>query len=105
MPWAPWKSRPATRRRRSLAVADAHWTSEQVPQHGLQWLVRRRHRVVGKPLRAHPGELLPLSRRHLALPRAAHVEGHQQVERLVGMTGEGEGRQTLGRNLDAELLL
>ena len=63
---------------------------EQVPQHRLQWLVRRRHRIVGKPFRAHPGQLLPLPRRHLALPLAARIEGHQQVKRLVAVTGKGQ---------------
>src|SRR5881394_1301019 len=65
-----------------------HWPRalEQVPQHRLQRLVGRRHRIVAEPFRADPNKLLSLPRRHLALPLATRIQGHQEVKRLVAVT-------------------
>src|SRR5262245_18396637 len=86
---------PNSRRRRG---------SQQIPKHGFQWLIRRRHRVVGKSLRANPGKLLSLLRLHQPLPLATQVERHQQMKRLIAVAGEGEGCKALWRHLNPQLL-
>ena len=86
-----------------LARADNKFTSQIIPQHGDQRLIRRRHRVVAKPHRHDPFDRLAFHRRHRAGPLAADVKRHQQMKFLIGMGCEGEGRQTAFDRIDAEL--
>src|SRR5690606_24529672 len=78
---------------------------KQVAEHRDEGPVRRRHRVVRHPHRTDPCQLLALLRRRGALPDAADIERHQQVERLVTMRGEGEGSETALVRVDAQLLV
>src|SRR5262245_38422072 len=81
------------------------YRSQQVPKHSLQWLIRRRHRIISKALRANPCKLLSLLRLHRPLPLATQVKRHQQMERLVAVAGKGERREALRRDPDRELFL
>src|SRR5208282_4041807 len=49
---------------------------QQVAQHRDQWLVGRRHRIVGEPRRPHPGEALAFLRRRAPRPFTAEIERH-----------------------------
>src|SRR5215470_16117490 len=88
-----------------VPAAAPAWRSQQIAKHCLQRLIRRRHGIVGKSLGANPDELLSLLRRHHPLPLAAHIERHQQVKRLVAVTGEGECGQAFRIYRDPKLLL
>src|SRR6185369_10986564 len=74
------RQRAATRRRQAEPLATTKSSVrpapslEEVAEHGDERLVRRRHRVVGEPIGAHPGETLAFARRHAALPLAADIE-------------------------------
>ena len=46
---------------------------------------------------------LRLDRPRRSLPFAAHIEKHQQMELFIGVTGEGQGRQTGRLGIDADL--
>ena len=59
-----------------LARADNKFTSQIIPQHGDQRLIRRRHRVVAKPHRHDPFDRLAFHRRHRSGPLAADVKRH-----------------------------
>ena len=63
-----------------------------------------RHRVVAQGAGGHPLQLLALARTDEALPFAAHVKRHQQVEVVIGVAGEAERRQAGRLDFDAELL-
>src|SRR5262245_42891059 len=76
---------------------------QEVAEHRNKRRVSRRHRVVGESRRPHPGEALPLACAWYPRPSAADVKRHQQVELGVGMGGEGQRRQTVGGDVDAEL--
>ena len=78
--------------------------SKQIAQHRDQRLVGGRHRVVGEPGRAHPGEALALARQRDPRPLAADIERHQQVKVGIGVRGEGEGSEAARGNVDAEFL-
>ncbi len=68
-------------------------------------VVGRRHIVVRQVLWAHPFQRLVLARHRNALPAAAQIQRHQQVEPFIGVRGEGERRQAGGRDIDAEFFL
>jgi hypothetical protein len=78
--------------------------SEEVAQQRDEGLVGRRHRVVGEPGGAHPGEALSFPRRRGPRPFAADVERHQQMKVGIGVGCKGERGETARCDIDAELL-
>ena len=65
--------------------------------------VGRRHRVAAQVLGPHPFQRLAVERLHEALPSAADIERHQQVEVVVSVAREGERREAGRLDHDAEL--
>ncbi len=80
-------------------------SSDQGAQHRDERFVGRRHRVVGKLAGAHPGKLLTEPRGDVAFPVAAHVERHEEMEAVVLVAREGERREALLGDGDAELFV
>ena len=80
-------------------------SSQQRRQMRDQRLVRRRHRVVPKLVRPHPGEPAWPFARHLSLPAPADIERHQQMEVGIGVAREGQRRETGFPDDDSEFLL
>src|SRR6516165_7440273 len=70
-----------------------------------QRLVARRHRIVAQIARPHPRDLLRLPGRDKAVPAAANVKWHQQVEVGIEVARKGQRRQALLLDLDTELLV
>src|SRR5215470_19191844 len=64
-----------------------------------------RHRIVAQLVRTDPGEPLIFLRRDYSLPAPTDIERHQQVKISVSMTREGERRQAVFLDDNAELLL
>src|SRR4051812_797940 len=79
--------------------------SQQRRQMGNQRHVGRRHRILLETVGPYPGEPLAFPGRHGALPAAAHIERHQQVEIRIAVAGESQRRQTGLLDHDAQLLL
>src|ERR1700742_1212617 len=78
---------------------------EQLLQMREERRVRWRHRIGPKILRPHPFEPLSVERLDEALPAAADVKRHQEVEVVVKMAGEGERREAIGFDRDSEFFL
>jgi len=78
---------------------------QQIDQRRNQRNVGRRHRIFAQFVGADPGELLSFARDHIAVPTAADVERHQQVEIVVSMAGEGQWRQAGLLHRDSDLLV
>ena len=77
---------------------------QQIQQRRDQRHVGGRHRVVLELGRPHPGQLLALrSASTWPSQRRQTIERHQQMELLVGVRGEGEGREAGLLDVDAEL--
>src|SRR5829696_2927995 len=68
-------------------------------------LVSRWHRVIAELRRPHPLQRLGLARLHKTVPAPADVERHEEVEAVVAVTREGQGRQARFLDSDAELLV
>ncbi len=54
-----------------------------------QRFVGGRHGIGAHLFRKNPGQLLPLKRLRLALPRSAQVKGHEKMKRFVSIRNEG----------------
>lgn len=80
-------------------------SSEKIAQERDQRPVGRRHRVFFELGRIDPGEGLALARLRCALPAAAEIERHHQMERFVAVRGEGEGGDIRRADGDAEFFI
>src|ERR1700730_10599590 len=79
--------------------------SQQRRQMRDQRHVGGRHGILLEPVGPYPGEPLAFPGRHGALPTAAHIERHQQVEFRIAVACERERPQTGLLDDDAKLLL
>ena len=78
--------------------------SQQRHQVRHQRFIRRRHRIVAKPVRSHPGKPGMDLRIHLALPFAAHIQRHQQMEIGIAVTRERKRGEACFPNGYSQLL-
>src|ERR1700734_2104175 len=91
-------SLPMTSRQAMGFLSGIGASLEEIAQQRDQRLVGRRHRVIGKLLRPHPGKRLVLARLRHALPTAAQIQRHQQMDALVFVRRKGERREACGGN-------
>src|SRR5262245_45076343 len=67
--------------------------SQRVDQMRHQRDIRRRHRIGTQTLRPYPRDPLAFTWPDFPLPAPAHIEWHQQMERRISVTGEGQRRE------------
>jgi hypothetical protein len=70
-----------------------------------QRLVGRGHRIVPQPVSSDPDKFLSFARVHDAVPSAANVKRHKQMEIVIGVAGEGERGKACRFHFYVQLLL